>query len=225
MNEANFECKFCHKVYVREDAYMKHECKQMKRAAEIKTAIGQSAYLYYSKWMNMNKRKAPTIEVFTTSRYYNAFIKFAEYVKRINIHDVDAFLSLVVERDLAPTMWTNDKVYVLYIEYLDRKVGPMRQANTTIQTFFNIADAAECDVSEIFDYVSPAEVIQMLRQRRLSPWLLLNSGKFKQMFVACTPEQRSIFEDLIRPMFWKIRFQKHPETVDYMKRYISELGL
>lgn len=225
MIDSNFECTYCSKQYVREDAYMKHRCKEMDRADEIKTPIGQAAYLHYSTWMNMNKRRAPTIEVFTTSRFYVFFIKFAGYIKRVSIPDVESFISLMVERDLSPSLWLHDKVYVLYIEHLDRKVGPMRQATTTINTLFKIADAAQCDVSEIFNHMHPAEVIQLIRQRRLSPWILLNSQKFKHLYASSGEDHRSVFEELIRPMFWKIRFDKNPKVVSLMKQYVDELGL
>ena len=225
MNEAKFECGFCHKQYVREDAYMKHECKQMLRAEEIKTVTGQVAYSYYGKWMKMNRRKTPTIDVFTTSRFYSSFIKFVEYVKRVSIVDVDVFLQLMVERDLSPTLWTNDKVYVLYLEYLDRRIGPIRHATNTINTFFKISDAASCPVSEIFENIHPGEVTQLIRQRRLSPWLLLNSKKFMTAFNGYSPDHKAVIEDLIRPVFWKLRFSKHPETVSIMRKYIKELEL
>ena len=51
----------------------------------------------------------------------------------MSIPDTDTFIKLMTDRDLSPTLWMLDKVYVLYIEHLDRKVGPMRQAQTTIQ--------------------------------------------------------------------------------------------
>lgn len=225
MIEAKYECPYCHKQYVREDAYLKHKCKQMIRADEIKTVTGQVAYSHYGKWMKLNRRKTPNIEVFTTSRFYTAFIKFVEYAKRVSIVDVDVFIQLMVERDLSPTLWTNDRVYVLYLEYLDRRIGPIRHATNTINTFFKIADAAGCSVSDIFDAIHPGEVTQLIRQRRLSPWLLLHSKRFMLAFSKYSPEQRSVIEDLIRPVFWKLRFQKHPETVTIMKRYIEELEM
>ena len=74
----DFVCTFCGKHYQRETAYMKHECKQMKRDAQIKTPIGQAAYSYYSKWMRAHRKMIPAIENFMTSKYYTSFIKFAE---------------------------------------------------------------------------------------------------------------------------------------------------
>ena len=220
-----WECDYCHKTYVREDAYMNHKCKQMIRAEEIQTPLGQAAYSYYCEWMKLNKRRAPQIDVFTTSRFYTYFVNFAHYVKHVKIPDTTAFITLMVNRDLSPSLWRHDNVYVMYIEYIDRNVKPLTQAKNTIETIFKVADAAECDPSDIFNQLETNEVIQLIRERRLSPWILMFSGKFKLLVANGTQEQREIFEALIRPMYWKLKFDKHPEAVKYMKRYVKELDL
>lgn len=223
--EHKFECPYCHMVYVRENAFLNHECKQKLRAAEIKTVTGQSAYQFYCLWMKMNQRRIPEIEVFTTSKFYNNFIEFVEYAKRINLPDIQSFIQLMVERDISPSLWMHDKVYILFIEHFDRKVGPLKQATVTINTMFKITEVAECDVSEFFEVLKPTEVLQLIRQRRLSPWILLFSEKFKIMLQNCPSEQLKFFEDLIRPLFWQMRFKKYPELVKVMKQTVAELGI
>jgi len=198
----------------------------MSRVNESKTLIGQMAFTYYSTWMKLYKRNTPRHEAFLISKYYNAFIKFAQYIKDMQLVDVDLFIKLMVEKDFSPHLWTNDKVYVLYIEHLDRRTTPYKQANITITTLINIADDNNIDVSNVFSVLKINEILQHIRERRLSPWILLASGKFKKYLMEQTsPEERQLFEQLIRPVYWKQKFEKNPEAVQYMKVYVKELGI
>jgi hypothetical protein len=138
MNKDRFQCKFCNGTFVTEDRYLKHYCKHMQRADEIQTPIGQGAWAFYQAWMKAYRRMVPHIDTFTKSKYYQSFIRFATNVKRLNIPDPESFIALMKEKDISPTIWGNDQVYALYIEYLDRRATPVSQAKVTINTLFNI---------------------------------------------------------------------------------------
>ncbi len=193
MKQEHFECMHCHGKFVREDRYLAHRCKMMERDEEFHTPIGQSAWVYYDKWMRAYRRLVPAPSAFLKSRYYQSFVKFAKMVQVLHLPDVDAFILLMKEKDISPTIWANDQVYAIYLEYLDRRSTPAQQAKITVDTLFKIADAAECEVSDVFTILEPNEVISLLRERRISPWLLLFSPKFKDFLVNhTTPEQRIV---------------------------------
>jgi len=226
MKKEHFECSYCSAKFVTEDRYLKHHCKQMQRNEEFRTPIGQAAWLFYQKWMKAYKRMVPNSQSFLKSKYYQSFNRFAQRVKKLNFPDVDAFVALMKEKDISPTLWTNDQVYAIYLEYLDRRASPLSQAKVTIDTLFKIADAAECEVNEIFDILQPNEVITLLRERRLSPWILLFSPKFKELLIHQTSdEQRIIMESIIRPHYWVDKFGKQPNDVEMMKKYVEELDI
>jgi len=222
----HFRCTFCSATFVTEDRYIKHNCKHMKRAEEMKSPIGQAAWAFYQSWMKAYHRMVPSIDSFTKSKFYQSFIRFATHVKKLNIPDPEAFIALMKEKDISPTIWTNDQVYAIYLEFLDRRASPTSQAKITINTLFKIADACECEVSEVFDMLTGNEIIILLRERRLSPWILLVSKKFKQMLIKnVTDEQRIIMESIIRPNYWIQKFKKCPEDVETMRKYVEELDI
>ena len=132
----------------------------------------------------------------------------------------------MVERKMPPTLWTNDEIYTSYIEFLDHKVPPMEQVSMSIQTLLAYADKREIDIADVFEHLEPMDIIHMVRVRKLSPWLLLFSKKFKQMFKErLTPEQKIILETLIRPDFWAKRFEDHPNIIEKVKECVEELHL
>lgn len=226
MRERRYECKFCHAKFVHEDRFLKHRCKQMIRDEEFRTPLGQAAWLYYQEWMKAYRRQVPRSSAFLHSKFYSSFVRFAKFVKRVHLPDPKTFIHLMKEKDIAPSIWNSDQVYAIYLEFLDRKGDPKKQAEITINTLFDIAEAAECSVGDVFDVLTPNETIQLMRERRLSPWILLNSKKFMEFFVQqVSPEERIIMESIIRPNYWAEKFQSRPNDRELMRTYVSELNL
>jgi hypothetical protein len=223
----SFQCSFCRKRFKIEKRFMQHACKEMKRDSELRTPTGQAALLFYQKWMKASRRQVPKPEAFLKSSYYNAFLKFAEFARKVKIPDVDAYIRIMTSGSIAPTMWSLNEAYALYIDWMDRKESPANHAMITVDTLYEMADDLDLpDASEVFTNVDPAVVIQLLRQRRLSPWILLKSQKFRVFFTnVCTPEDRMIMESIIRPKYWAEKFTNQPEDVDQMKVYIEALSL
>lgn len=226
MREQRYECRFCGTKFQTESRFLKHRCKQMIRDEEFRTPVGQSAWLYYQNWMKAYRRQIPKASAFLHSKFYNSFVRFAKFVKQVNLPDIDLFIWLMKEKDISPTLWVNDQVYSIYLEFIDHKGDPLKQTQITINTIFDIADAAECEPSEVFGILTPAEVIHFLRTRRMSPWVLLHSDRFMDFFVhQVSPEERIIMGTIIRPEFWSEKFANNPEAVNAIKKYISELNL
>ena len=226
MKDRKYECRFCHQRFIHESRFIAHHCKQMKRDETFRTTEGQAAWLYYQSWMKAYRRIVPNSKAFLQSKFFSAFVRFARFVKKTHIPDIDIFIHMMKEHDISPMLWTNDQVYTLYIEHLDYKISPSKHAEITVNTLLKIADAAECDVGNVFNILHPNELIQLVRERRLSPWLLLHSDKFKEFFANSTSiEERIVLETIVRPSFWKKRFLDNPNDVKRMRIYLKELNL
>ncbi len=226
MKEKRFQCTFCEQRFHLETRFMKHRCKQMQRDEEFRTTNGQAAWQHYQKWMKAYRRTVPKSSAFLHSKFYNSFIRFAKFVKKVHLPDPELFIKLMKDKEISPTIWHDDQVYALYLEFLDRRAPPIKQAQITINTLFDFATERECDVSDIFNVLTSNEVIHLLRQRRLSPWILLNSTKFTQFFINnVVGEERIIMESIIRPDYWSEKFSTCPEDVERMKLYVAELSL
>jgi hypothetical protein len=151
---------------------------------------------------------------------------FAQFVAKVNLPFPDKFIWFMNEKKYTPNMWTLDEPYVQYMDFLDRQADPMDQVTSSIKLLLDISDAADIDVCDVFDIIKPMELIQLVRTRRLSPWLLLHCKKFKLYFRdVISPEQKIILENLINPSFWSDRFDDKEELVTKIKMYVSELGL
>lgn len=221
-----FVCKYCNRPFVLETRYMQHQCDQMKRTQLMQTPIGQAAWQYYQHWMRAYKRMAPSADTFLTSRYFNTFVKFATHANQVQLPHINKFIWLMKEKDIQPTLWTNDQVYSMYIEFIDRNCSPIEQASLSVNTLLDLADHYAINVSDIFDRVTVNDIIQLIRIRQLSPWLLLCSRKFKIMFAQkASQEQQVIIETVVRPDYWVEKFEQHEQQIKTIKLLVDELGI
>ena len=222
---SNFECGYCHNTFVREGAFIKHKCKQMKRAEEIQTPLGQAGYSFYGKWNRAYNRRVPAIQQFVDSKFYTVFVNCAKHHTLVKLADVDLFIKLMKQKDLPPNMWRRDEVYSLYLEYLDRQCDPIDRARITMNELCDIAEELQVPLDQVFTKFSVSETMELIRQRKLTPWILLKSSSFKQLLIRASPEERSIFENLIRPAYWRFKFDQQPEIVAIMTALVSEMNI
>lgn len=225
MNEKQFQCVYCEKEFVSETRYLKHTCEKMQRHQDVKTPMGQSAYSLYQTWFRLKKKNVPDISVFLKSKYYKPFLSFAEFVKRLKITESELFIRMMNDMGILPSHWARDDMYSYYIEYLDRKISPKKQATITLKTLEKITESADCDIVDVFEAITANELIQLVRERKLSPWLLLKSAKFNVKFELMSHEEQGIFLKLVRVDYWKTKFLSQPDVNQYMKDLVSHIGL
>ncbi|MNF06365.1 hypothetical protein D3C81_2291660 [compost metagenome] len=53
----------------------------------------------------------------------------------------------------------------------------------------------------------------------------MRSGKFKAFLIGCDATAQQMFNDLIKPMYWKMKFTNAPDDVAYAKAIVKELGI
>ena len=198
----------------------------MRRDAQIRTQEGQAAWQFYQLWLKKNRRSTRGIHSFVGSRYYKAFNKFAEFVKKLSLPEPDTFIWFVVDKKYEPTLWTDRRVYQEYLEFLDRQGDYLSRAACTIKTIKKIASEVGCEFAEVFDHITAPELIHKINSRELSPWLLLASPKFINFYkTEISPTDRVRIEGIIRIPYWKERFAKYPDAHKDMKSMVKRLNL
>jgi hypothetical protein len=220
-----WECKYCLKEFKRESAFMNHRCTEMIKNESLKSTSGQAAYKFYADWMKAYDRKVPDIETFAQSRYFNSFIKFAEFVKKLQIPSPERFIEIMKRKDISPILWTRDECYAMYLEWNDRRSDPLEQAQTTIETLYSISEIYEVPISKVFEVIQPGDIIQLLRQRKISPWLLLCSVKFKEALVRMSDDNRNQLQNIIGYGYWNSKFESNSDVVKQMVKFASEMGI
>lgn len=227
MLETNYlyACKHCKKRFLKEKPFMAHECKEMRRSYEVQTMVGQQAYQLYKCWLEKQRRKPPPIEGFVTSTYYTAFYRFAQSCRDTGIADPELYVDLMVKRGISPALWSRPDCYQLYIEHIDKRSDPYDQAEQTIEQLQTIAAKLNVPVSSVFKTLQYGEVLLLLNQRRLSPWILFCSPTFKEWTSKLTEHDRTNLMKAIGVGYWAMRLEKSPEVVKDMKQLTEAVGL
>lgn len=225
MTQPVWECKHCKKKFNKERIFMAHECTQMQRAKEIQTQAGVMGYGLYKHWLEKQKRKAPPIEVFITSSYYSSFINFGKWVRETAIHDPHKYVELMLEAKISPALWKRNEAYQIFLEYYDKRADPFEQAAITVETLLAFAEGLEVSPSEVFKQLKVGEMLEMIQQRRMSPWLLFCSTSFKKWVGTLDPIDRTLLMKSINVEYWAVRLERQPKVVQELKEIAESLGI
>lgn len=220
----NYKCGYCEKTFMSEYRYVMHTCKEKVRWELLSTILGQNALKYYECWHKMCNRVPPHASTFLVSTYFQSFVTFAEFVKNVKLPNPSHYMRIMIEKKLQPPSWTRDDVYVMFIETMDNAKDPIEHITISLSTILSFCEKADLTPVEFFQYLTPPELAQLIRQRHLSPWLLLNSSLFKNYLLSCNESDQQLLEVVIRPDFWKQKFLANPDGVKKAKKYIKELG-
>lgn len=220
-----YKCRHCLRNLPNERVFMKHECTQMVRSKEIQTQTGQMAYGLYKHWLEKARRKAPPIETFCTSAYYSSMMKFADWVKVTGIPDPKKYVELMLEGKVAPALWRRPESYQMYLEYVDKRSNPFEQAEITIETILALSDGLGVPPGEVFKSFKVGEILELIQQRRLSPWLLFCSKSFKDWTQSLHETDKQLLMKSIGIDYWAMRLEKSPDVVRSLKEIAGELGI
>jgi hypothetical protein len=220
-----YECTWCKKNYTREKAFMEHKCPVRARMEQLRSPLGQAAYMFYAKWMHASKRAIPEQATFMTSKFYESFIRFAKFNKALQLPSTELYVQVMMQKDIPPNLWTDDRAYSIYLEHMEYHIDPKLSIIMTSESLAKLCKEYECEISDVFARVNKNDVIQLIRERKLSPWILLRSPRFHEFLGDCSREQLAMIETLIDAPFWKKKFKADPKTTKFVGLCIQELGL
>jgi hypothetical protein len=173
----------------------------------------------------MKKYSAPGALAFMESKFYRSFVNFTQLVIDANIAKPDRYIQLMVENDLQPPMWCNNNVYKVYMDWYDKLSDPIEVVQASINYLFDICEKEEVQLEDVFMHLGAQRVISLIRQRRLTPWLLFHSPKFGSLLKTLDKSQMSAFGTVVRADYWAERFQTEKAIVANIKLIVQEVGL
>lgn len=218
-------CGFCSRDFQLEARFMEHKCREKERHYELRSSVGLAAYAHYSEWMRQKKHTVPPIETFAEARLYTTFVKFAEYCTRVHIPNVRQFITVMIESNISPVLWSRDQMFSMYLERYDTSYKPESQALDSIQLIKDLADDLCCEPRAVFKEISIERLVKLIQQRKLSPWFLLASNEFKKFLVDLTPERKVQLQIVLNPGAMIERIRRNEELFRTIKAAVAEEGL
>jgi hypothetical protein len=179
----------------------------------------------YKLWLEKQRRKPPPVETFITSTYYTGFISFAKFCQETSIADPDAYVDLMVKKGISPSLWLRDDAYAMYLEFMDKHADPYVQAERTLKCVSSIAEKLDIPVNKVFAELRYTEMMELINQRQLSPWILFCSKSFKEWSAKLMEQERVALMKAIGIGYWQVVFERQPTIVADMKLMVQALGL
>lgn len=221
----DWKCGYCNKPFSTEEGLMLHSCPVKERLDEVKSVIGQTAYHYYCEWMKCYKRKAPTAETFSSSRYFKSFINFVEHANKIKIPDTLAFIKLMAEKDISPMLWRRDQCYTLFLHHYDKNTDPLEQVALSIETLMDISNKEHIDLNNVFNHIGIRRIMELIRLRKLSPWLIFCSKSCGDYLHTISDEDQRELSSLINPTYWSEKLELNQDMVKDISKICDEVGI
>ena len=207
---------------------MNHFCAERERLDELRGPIGQAAYSYYSEWMRLMKRSVPSIETFSTSKMYSSFVKFVHWAQKVKLPNPVGYIRMMVDTGTRPPLWCRDNAYALYLSNYDAAVPPTTQFLQTIDVVTALAKEHNCTPQEVFAAIGVNEVLNLVQQRKLSPWFCVSSHAFRDFMMTRSADDALALEDAIQVGAMIMRIQQNPASVTLFKEdfhWTSGLGI
>ncbi len=215
----SYECKFCKKIFGSERTLLSHLCEPKRRWNNRKEKNVQLAFRCFQHFFRItatNMKSEKTYDDFMTSKYYLAFVKFANYIMGVYISNVETYIEWLLKQRIRIDKWSTDQVYESYIKEFNFRESVDRAVERTVIELKNWSEESNKPWNSFFNEVSQPRAIHMIRAGKISPWIVYNSQSGLKWLDSLNDEQMIMINDYINPTQWSKRFSNSPEDVRFV---------
>jgi len=224
-----YQCDFCDKTFVNEKNLKKHNCDFKDRYEFIvNTPVGQSMYSLYIFWLRSNAKNTKYVDkhTFIHSIHYKPFKRFMDFCKKKSIPNKKTYIKICNSYNLSPKDWSNESTYETFLEIYDELIPVNKQIDISLETLYQLSDALEIEINNVFTELDPRDVAKLIKSRKISPWLFLNSKKFKEFLINyASADIRNHIQKSTNTERWKEIFNKNSKKRNTVRKIIKQLGL
>jgi hypothetical protein len=222
-----FSCSHCNTKFSKEKTLMVHMCEQKRRhlAKDEKHVI--LGFYTFNKFYQLNQKNNvdKTYEEFSRSSYYNAFVKFGSFVNNISPLYPNKFIEWVVKSGVKIDHWCRDELYEKYVIELIHTESVETALERSINHMTLWAESNNSVWNHYFNYVSTNRAMFDIKDGKISPWILLNSTKGKELLNQFRDDQLAAISNIIDPQVWVKKFKKQIKDLELVKNIIKESNL
>ena len=182
--EKKMVCKFCNREFERPKWFEKHMCDKKKRFERRNNIESIKAHRFFQHWQTrsgLNRRgRAKDFEEFVKSPFYNRFIELARFTMQEYVVSAYRYIDWLIEKEMPDFKWCDSRNLDEYREYLRENEDPVAQTEKSCQNIKVWCERKRVPIKDFFRVVTPGQALNMVREDRLSPWVLLAYDKCVQ---------------------------------------------
>jgi len=218
-----FTCEFCSSQFTSERFLINHLCEQKRRFLQRDEPSVRLAFAtyqhFYTRYM---RQRTLTHKSFSTSPFYNAFLRFAKYALSLNMSHPLAFVDFLLRVDAPIDKWTQPDWYARYIRELNKNETPME----AIERNFLLMQQWSIDTGhnwrDFFRLIAAPLATLWIINGRISPWLLFTASSAVDLMRRFNKEQQQMVDNTIDIVYWKAKIARHQESVDLIRGMLAE---
>ncbi len=173
----------------------------------------------------MKRRGCKSEDSFLRSASFPHFVKLCRFGREVHIPDLALYLKIMVAADRRPNTWISDRSYRIFLETMNSQTAATEMIEISAKTIQSLAEKNEMRVPAYVLLMGIGEMLQLMRQRRLSPWIILNSNLFKRKIQEATPEEKEIIAKLIDADYWTIAMRDNGSALSLARRASEALEI
>ncbi len=222
-----FKCVHCNKTFMKEKTLVAHMCEQKRRFMQKDEKRVQTGFFAYNRFyqLTQNAKNQKSYSEFCKSSYYNAFVKFGSFINNVDPLYPERFIEYVIKSGVKLDHWCRDELYEKYLADLI-KIEPVESAiERSLKYMMEWAEEQNANFAHYFRYVNVNRAVHHVRDGKISPWLLLNSGSGVELLRKFNDEQLDLVNQTLDLVFWSKKFKEQPADVAFVKEVCKETGI
>lgn len=225
--EQAFECKFCNHKFHREQTLITHMCVKKRRHMDAGLAGSRFGFIAYQKFYTiaMAAKKPKTMDDFINSPYYIDFAKFGNHLALLKPVNMEQYIEFVIRNGVDLKDWTKDHVYDFYINDLVKKEPATAAADRTVTEIAAWCEKNKVPFNEFFKQITANEAAHLIKTGKISPWVLYLSETGGELMEKFTEDHNKMIGTIIDPGFWKRKFLKAEDDMEYIKEVMRHACL
>ena len=192
LKERVYKCTFCEREFVRKTWYEKHMCDKKRRFLDRNNITTIRAHRLFNHWQRrtrlLRRGQMKSMDEFMRSPFYNAFVNLAEFTTAEYVVSGFKYVDWLVDNEIPQVKWCNPRDLDDYRTYLRESEDPEAQAETSCKNIRVWCADNGIQMPEFFKTITPGQAFNMVRENKLSPWVLLGyqpavrdlTSRFKQ---------------------------------------------
>ena len=229
-SKKNYKCRYCGKEFSKESTLAVHLCEQKRRSQQQNDTGVQLGFRSYLRFYEITQgsAKLKTYEDFSTSPYYNAFVKYGKYLVAIRAINVSSFTDWLLKNNKKLDYWCKDSLYTEWMmEYLKKEAtqDALERALKEMQEYADAHQELKNGFTDYFRYGNPNRIIHHVTTGRISPWIIYNCRGGVDFLDSLTEDQVAIILPYIDPDFWQRKFKDYLADTEWVKDILQKAGL
>lgn len=223
------QCSFCKKSFTREKTLSVHLCEQKRRWINKDEKHVRMAFASWLHWckktgLYLNK-KSLTYDDFMKSSVYITFVKFGLYVEDLHMSNYLAYIDFMIKHNYKVTDWFKNSTYEYFVKMNTRQETVEDAIQKTIKYMDKWSIENHEDWTLFFEKISSQQVLDLLRNGRISPWIFFISKKAQSLLMTMSDEQVMLLDQFIDIKWWTALLRRKPNDRQFVEQIVEEYGI